>query len=117
MEKQILICCGTGCRANGSMKVAEALSEAAGAKGAKAQVIAEVTSYFMSCIRYFFQYIRKLNCQLSYTKEGRFGIILFESIQNPIQQFVILPIFFFSPSLKMFLNIPLLGIKSQYFHK
>lgn len=42
MEKQILICCGTGCRANGSMKVAEALSEAAGAKGAKAQVIAEV---------------------------------------------------------------------------
>ena len=27
MEKQILICCGTGCRANGSMKVAEALSE------------------------------------------------------------------------------------------
>ena len=42
MEKQILICCGTGCRANGSMKVAEALSEAAKAKGAKAQVIAEV---------------------------------------------------------------------------
>lgn len=42
MEKQILICCGTGCRANGSMKVAEALSEAAEAKGARAQVIAEV---------------------------------------------------------------------------
>ena len=32
MEKQILICCGTGCRANGSMKVAEALSEVAKAK-------------------------------------------------------------------------------------
>ena len=42
MEKQILICCGTGCRANGSMKVAEALSEAAEAKGGRAQVIAEV---------------------------------------------------------------------------
>ena len=42
MEKQILICCGTGCRANGSMKVVEALNEAAREQGADAQVIADV---------------------------------------------------------------------------
>lgn len=42
MKKQILICCGTGCRANGSMKVAEALNQAVKSHNGNAKVIADI---------------------------------------------------------------------------
>lgn len=42
MKKQILICCGTGCRANGSMAVVDAMREEIVRQGAGAEVIAEV---------------------------------------------------------------------------
>ncbi|MEF9839637.1 MAG: NADH-ubiquinone oxidoreductase-F iron-sulfur binding region domain-containing protein [Lachnospiraceae bacterium] len=42
MKKQILICCGTGCRANGSMVVVSALQQSVQAMHADADVIAEV---------------------------------------------------------------------------
>lgn len=42
MKKQILICCGTGCRANGSMKTAEALNTAVKKQNGHAEVIADI---------------------------------------------------------------------------
>lgn len=42
MKKQILICCGTGCRANGSMKTAEALNTAVNRHNGNAEVVADI---------------------------------------------------------------------------
>lgn len=42
MEKQVLVCCGTGCRANGSMAVVDALKEEISRQNAEAEVIASV---------------------------------------------------------------------------
>lgn len=42
MEKQVLVCCGTGCRANGSMAVVDALKKEISRQNAEAEVIASV---------------------------------------------------------------------------
>ena len=42
MKKQILICCGTGCRANGSMNVVEAFRSEIEKNGADADVIPQI---------------------------------------------------------------------------
>lgn len=42
MKRTILICCGTGCRANGSMAVVEAIQQAVNAACAEAEVIADI---------------------------------------------------------------------------
>ena len=42
MKKTILICCGTGCRANGSMAVVDAVKEAVRETGMSADVVAQV---------------------------------------------------------------------------
>lgn len=44
MEKTILICCGTGCRANGSMDVFDAFQKEIEKKGVDAKAIAEIKS-------------------------------------------------------------------------
>ena len=42
MRKQILICCGTGCRANGSMYLVETFREEIGHKQADVDVIPQI---------------------------------------------------------------------------
>ncbi|MEG0722376.1 MAG: NAD(P)H-dependent oxidoreductase subunit E, partial [Lachnospiraceae bacterium] len=42
MKRQVLVCCGTGCRANGSMKVVEAMESCVQKKQADAEIIAQV---------------------------------------------------------------------------
>ena len=42
MRKNVLICCGTGCRANGSMAVVDAIQQAIRKTGAEADTIAQV---------------------------------------------------------------------------
>lgn len=42
MRKNVLICCGTGCRANGSMAVVDAIRQAIRKTGAEADTIAQV---------------------------------------------------------------------------